>query len=864
MEMRTLRVPWHRTSAEEALAALGTGRAGLSPEEAARRLALDGPNALKESRRRGPGATLLAQFADVMVLLLLAAAATAAAIGEIHDAAAIAAILTLNALIGFVQERRAENAIAALKAMAAPEAVVRRGGVDRVVPAAELAVGDVVLLEAGAVVPADLRLLESARLAVDESALTGESVPVEKSAAAEPEEAAALGDRRNMAYAGTVATAGRGLGVVAAAGMDTEFGRVARLLERTEETQTPLQRRLAAFGRSLAVVVLGVCALVFAAGLLRGEAPLEVLLTAISLAVAAVPEALPAVVTISLALGALKMARRRALVRRLPAVETLGSVTCICSDKTGTLTQNRMRVEVLRADGGSALTRALALCGDAKRGISGDFVGDPTETALLAAALGAGADPDALAAELPRVAELPFDADRRLMTTVHRRADGSGVSFTKGAAEAVLAACVSTAGPAPFDREALRREADRLAGDGLRVLALASREWESPPTDPAAAEVESGLTFLGLAGLLDPPRPRAKEAVALCRAAGVRTVMITGDHPLTAAAVARRLGILEDGGAVMTGAELAETPLEDLRRRARKVRVYARVAPEQKLKIVTALQEDGEIVAMTGDGVNDAPALRRAEIGVAMGKGGTAAAREAAAMVLLDDDFATIVGAVREGRRLYDNIRRFVKYQLTTNSAEVLIVALAPLLGLPIPLLPAQILWVNLLTDGLPGLALAAEPEEADAMSRGPRPPGESVFARGLGVHAVWVGLLMTALVLGAQASLVGAGSAHWRTMLFTVVALSQLGHVLAIRSETESLFSQGLLSNKPLLAAVAGMLALQAAAVYAPPLQAVLRTRALSPGEAAAALALSCVVFLAVEAEKAVKRRYGRGISRK
>jgi Ca2+-transporting ATPase len=600
--------------------------------------------------------------------------------------------------------------------------------------------------------------------------------------------------------------------------------------------------------------VTGVCALVFAAGLLRGEPPLEVLLTAVSLAVAAVPEALPAVVTIALALGALKMARRKALVRRLPAVETLGSVTCICADKTGTLTRNKMRVEVLTGSG-ERLTEALALCGDAVRGASGALLGDPTETALLAAALERGADLDALTARLPRVSEVPFDADRRMMTTVHRLADGSGVSFTKGAAEAVLPLCAA----AP-EREALTRAAERMAADGLRVLALASREWPSPPPEPLAEEAESGLTFLGLAGLLDPPRDGARGAVETCRRAGIRTVMITGDHPATAAAIARRLGILEDGGAVVTGPELEAMSLEALRARARDARVYARVAPEQKLKIVTALQENGEVVAMTGDGVNDAPALRRAEIGVAMGEGGTDAAREASAMVLLDDDFATIVGAVREGRRLYDNIRRFVKYQLTTNSAEVLIVALAPLLGLPVPLLPAQILWVNLLTDGLPGLALAAEPEEAGAMRRGPRPPDESVFARGLGLHAVWVGLLMTALVLGAQLFLVRDGSEHWRTMIFTVVALSQLGHVLAIRSETESLFTLGLRSNKPLLGAVVAMLALQAAAVYAPPLQSFLKTRPLSAGEAAAALALSAVVFAAVEAEKAVGRRYGRG----
>lgn len=865
--MEPPRPTWHRTTPEEALTALGTSRAGLSDDEAARRLALNGPNRVEEVRARGSWAILLGQFADVLVLILVAAAALSAAIGDPGDAAAIAAILTLNAAIGFVQERRAENAILALKAMSAPTASVLRGGAPRTVPAAELVVGDLVALEAGAIVPADLRLLETSRLSVDESALTGESVAVEKSAAAEAPEDAPLGDRANMAYAGTVVASGRGAGAVAATGMDTELGRVARLLERTERVATPLQKKLADFGRRLAVVALSVCAAVFAAGLLRGEPPLAVLLTAVSLAVAAVPEALPAVVTIALALGALKMARRRALVRRLPAVEALGAVTCICSDKTGTLTQNRMRAEALSCAGETAarpgagpawarFVEALALCGDARADAGGRLVGDPTETALLAAAVSAGADPAGLAARLPRVAEVPFDAVRRRMTTVHRAADGSGASFTKGAVEGVLACCadaLTPGGSGPLDRAAVLREAERLSADGLRVLAFAARDWPAPP---AAEDAETGLTFVGLAGLLDPPRPRAREAVATCRAAGIRTVMITGDHPLTAAAIARRLGILEDGGGTLTGPELEALSLAELRARARGVSVYARVAPEQKLKIVTALQEDGEIVAMTGDGVNDAPALRRADIGVAMGLTGTDAAKQAAAMVLLDDDFATIVGAVREGRRLYDNIRRFVKYQLTTNSAEVLVVALAPLFGLPIPLLPVQILWINLLTDGLPGLALAAEPEEAGAMTRGPRPPDESVLARGLGLHAVWVGLLMTALVLGVQWALVGAGSPHWRTLVFTVVALSQLGHVLAIRSETESLFAQGLLSNKPLLAAVAATALLQAAAVYAPPLRALLKTTPLTAAEAGWAFAASTLVFWAVEAEKWLKRR--------
>jgi len=843
---------WHRLTPDEGLSALGSGRDGLSSAEAAARLARNGPNALIEAPRRTPLAIFFGQFTDVLVLILLAAAVVSGLIGDFEDTIVIAAILVLNAAIGFIQEYRAENALAALKAMAAPTALARRDGKLVTVPAADLVTGDVVALEAGAVVPADLRLLEAARLTVNESALTGESVPVEKSVAALNSEIQALGDRRNMAYSGTIVAGGRAAGVVTATGMATEFGRVADLLQKTEEVGTPLQKRLAAFGRRLAVFVVGICAFIFAAGVIRGEGVLVMLMTAVSLAVAAVPEALPAVVTISLALGALKMAKQKALVRRLPAVETLGSVTCICSDKTGTLTLNRMRVEELYYEGPAAeasLAAAMALCSDARADAEGRITGDPTEAALLSAALSAGADLAALEKLHPRVSELPFDSERKLMTTFHRHPDGGFISFTKGAAEAVLARCAV----APPDAAAA---AEKQAAEGLRVLALASRRWSERPSTFAHEQVEAEMTLLGIAALMDPPRPAARASVATCREAGVKTIMITGDHPLTASAIARRLGILEDGGGVMTGSELAALSDEAFARRVEGVRVYARVAPEQKLRIVMALQKNGEVVAMTGDGVNDAPALRRAEIGVAMGISGTDAAKEASAMVLLDDDFATIVTAVREGRRLYDNIRRFVKYQLTTNSAEIWIIAAAPLFGLPIPLLPIHILWVNLLTDGLPGLALAAEPAEPDVMRRGPRPPGESIFAHGLGAHAIWVGVLMAALSLGAEMFLVTGEETHWRTMIFTVLVFTQMGHVLAIRSDRESLFTQGLFTNRPLFAAVAGMIGLQLLAIYAPPFQAALKTHSLSPGELAAAAALSTVVFWAVELEKWLKRR--------
>jgi Ca2+-transporting ATPase len=569
------------------------------------------------------------------------------------------------------------------------------------------------------------------------------------------------------------------------------------------------------------------------------------------------------------------MVARQALIRRLPAVETLGSVTFICSDKTGTLTENRMRVHALRTpealkrdaapphspDRHAELMRALALCNDAERGVDGALAGDPTETALLGAALGAGLDRSALERELPRVGEVPFSSERGMMTTLHRRGAGA-VAFTKGAPERVLERCTRALGPegdVPFDTAAAAAAGERMAEDGLRVLALASRSFaELPATaagDPDALEHE--LCFLGLVGMLDPPRPEARAAIAECRGAGIEVVMITGDHPATAGAIARQLGIARDGDPrVITGGELARLSDAELAGALASARVFARVAPEQKIGLVKALQSRGELVAMTGDGVNDAPALRRADIGVAMGRGGTDVAREAAHMVLLDDHFATIVAAVREGRRIYDNIRKFVRYALTGNSGEIWALFLAPFVGLPLPLLPIHILWINLVTDGLPGLALAAEPAERGVMQRPPRLPGESIFASGLGQHAVWVGLLMGGVALLTQAWAYTGGSAHWQSMTFTVLTLSQLGHVLAVRSERESVFRQGLGSNQPLLGAVLLTVALQLATLYVPALQRVFETAPLGAGELGLCFAASGVVFGAVELEKLAVRR--------
>ena len=671
-----------------------------------------------------------------------------------------------------------------------------------------------------------------------------------------------------------------------ATGMGTELGKVAGLLNDAMDRSTPLQLRLARFSKQLSLIVLLICVGLFAFGLLRGEPWLLMLLTAISLAVAAIPEALPAVVTVLLAVGAKRMADFNALIRRLPAVETLGSVSVICSDKTGTLTQNRMHAELVLAAGQPwhpakveaeqtapsphhlQLLRAAALCNDACP--SGDcddkghivWQGDPTETALTAVAAQADLLKPELEEETPRVRELPFDSDRKRMTTFHR--DGAVFeAFTKGAPESVLPRCSahwSPEGRRPLDQAAVLAEAERLAAQGLRVMAFASRAWPQLPAEPDVEAIESELALIGLIGLIDPPREEAAAAVRDCISAGIRPVMITGDHPATALAIAQRLGIVaNDAANVITGAELTELDDAALKARVLDVRVYARVDPAQKIRIVQALQSHGQFVAMTGDGVNDAPVLKAADIGVAMGKGGTDVAREASALVLLDDNFATIVGAVREGRRIYDNIRKFVRYAMTGNSAEVLTLSAAPLFGLPMPLLPIHILWVNLVTDGLPGLALAAEPAERGIMRRPPRPPQESLFAQGLGWSIVRIGLLLAALCLGVQHWAIQSGDTHWQTMVFTVLTLAQMALVLAIRSENDSLFTIGLFSNKPLLGAVLLTFALQMATIYVPWLNPIFKTQPLPAWELGLCIALAALVFVAVELEKAWRRHRAR-----
>jgi Ca2+-transporting ATPase len=896
---------WHKLEISEVVRELEVDpKAGLSLAEAKVRLLKHGPNELIERASKSPWRILFEQFTATMVLLLIAAAIISAILGDYKDTTAILAIVFLNAVLGFSQEYKAEKAVAALKKMAVPTVKVRRDGVIQEISARELVPGDLLIIEAGNLVPADCRLIECANLRTQEASLTGESEPVDKNAAALAKEDISLADRTNMAYMGTIVTYGRAVAVVVLTGMNTELGNIATMIQGVTGEESPLQKRMDQLGKWLALIAVIIVAVVFLLGLLRGENLRVMLLTAVSLAVAAVPEGLPAVVTIALALGAQRMLKRRALIRKLPAVETLGSVTVICSDKTGTLTENRMSVQVLDVAGYrldlaahlsnmeklsplkeqpalSLLLLGGTLCNDAvlkaDAGNSFNSIGDPTEGALVVAAAQMGIIKEAVENELPRIAELPFESERKRMTTVHRKILnpksqilketldsilGTGVAefvvFTKGAVDSLLEVSTKVLTPqgvVPLDGQWVKRimaANDELAKSGMRVLGVSFKIQTTSPAHESKDLLERDLIFVGMTAMIDPPRPEVKDAVKTCTDAGIRPIMITGDHPLTAENVARQLNMLGAGG-ILTGRELDLMSDTKLQEAVKSVSVYARVSPEHKLKIIEALRSLGHIVAMTGDGVNDAPALKKADIGVAMGITGTDVAREASDMVLLDDNFATIVAAVREGRVIFDNIRKFIKYLLAANSAEIWIMLLAPFLGMPLPLLPLQILWINLVTDGLPALALGIEPAERNIMRRPPHKPGESVFARGLGVDIVWVGFVMAIVSLGVGLYYFGAKLATWQTMVFTTITLSEMAFALAVRSERDTLFKTRLFTNIPLLLAVASTFLLQLAVIYVPFLQVFFKTKPLSASDLMICLSLSAVVFVFVELRKVI-----------
>ena len=852
---------WHTQSTPAIFESLATSPQGLSSKTAEEKLQQFGPNELQEGKKRTIAGILLAQFKDVMILILLAAAIIAGIIGDLTDTIVILIIVLLNAVIGFIQEYRAEKSMQALKKMAVTQCRVMRDGKSSSLSASLLVPGDVVLLEAGNSVPADLRIIESKNLKIEEAALTGESHAIDKTIEVLEKEDLPLGDKKNMAFKGTFVNYGRGMGVVIATGMQTELGRIATLLQQAESL-TPLQQRMASFGKKLSILVLFLCIIFFVAGWLRGEDVVKLVLTSISLAVAAIPEALPAVITISLALAAKRMIRFNALIRKLPAVETLGSVTYICTDKTGTLTKNKMFVEHLFVNGKlyerkdissikeeptvTLLLQALALNNDAFEDNNNIIKGDSTEVALLQLAKEQHVQTDSW----PRLIEIPFDADRKMMTTFHTH-ENKIISFTKGAPDILLNRCLDV------DALQLQQDVDIIAAKGHRVLGFAYRYWDKIPEILTSEVHETGLSFLGLTGIIDPPREEVFEAVAECKAAGIISVMITGDHPLTAKTIASRIGILDslDNEMIITGQQLAALDEQSFLEKAEKIRVYARVSPEQKLQIVKALQQKGNYVAMTGDGVNDAPSLKRANIGIAMGITGTDVSKEAAHMILLDDNFSTIVKAVKEGRRIYDNILKFIKFLMTTNSGELWTLLLGPMIGLPVALLPIHILWINLVSDGLPAIALSFEKAEKDIMNRPPRPPSQSVFANGMGLHIIWVGMLMAGIALSLQGWAIANGL-HWQTMVFNVLCLSQMGHVLAIRSKNESFFSSGVFSNKPLIVAVITAFLLQFLVTYTPFFQSIFKTEALTLNEFIIVAAASSLVFIAVEIEKVIFKK--------
>ncbi len=892
--------PWHACDAHEVLRTLDAGPQGLTQAEAERRLQAHGPNRLAEAEPPGLLKRLLRQFNNLLLLVLMAAAAVTAAMGHWIDSGVIAAVVLLNALIGFVQEGKAERALQAIRHLLAPHAVVLRDGRQQDIDATLLAPGDVILLASGDSLPADVRLLQSRNLRVDESALTGESVPVDKSTDPVPANAA-IGDRLCMGYAGTLVTQGQARALVVATGAGTEIGRIGHLLATVETGTTPLLQRMAVFSRRLTYVILGAATLLFVFGtVVRGMSASDTFMAAVGLAVAAIPEGLPAILTITLAIGVQRMARRHAVIRRLPAVETLGSVTVICSDKTGTLTRNEMTVQqvvctgltldldgagyapqgALRLDGKpldparladaapalARLAEAAALCNDASLHQDQQrwhLAGDPTEGALLTLAMKTGLNPAELKVERGRLDVIPFESEHRYMATLHAR-QGGCLLLLKGAPERVLSMCTQQAGrdgrPEPLAQAAWHAAIDAQARAGRRVLALAEREMPAAHQDLRHADAEHGLTLLGIVGIIDPPREEAVQAVARCRAAGIRVVMITGDHGVTASAIAGQLGMGADHRAV-TGPEIEAADDAALRDVVRSTAVFARASPEHKLRLVRALQANGEIVAMTGDGVNDAPALKQADVGVAMGMKGTEAAKQAGAVVLADDNFASIAHAVEEGRTVYDNLKKTVTFLLPINGGESLTLLLAVLLGVPLPILPAQVLWVNMVSSVVLAMVLAFEPTEADVMRRPPRPAGEPLLSRFLVWRIVFVSALFLAGIFGMYewARALGASMEAARTVAVNTLVCMEVFYLFSVRYlKARSFTWQGIRGTPRVLAAVAGVVVLQLFFTYAPVMQQLFRTEALTLDWGLRIVAVGALLLVILELEKALLRRAG------